>query len=1084
MADGAEHRIQMPDAATSKAAAAPEKWLNYFVRLLAVIESVGNAFGTLAFTWATVVLLSGYPTVLRSKDDFWFATAIVFLEAARFLGGKGLIVLERTMDAEGAELEILIGLSSQICKFIPEEFSQELEHGQIKRRFIKRLVDTLNANMNPSSQCPGIRRVVLEQSIYMMEYNSRCANCFNEYQMMDALSFVELTPSRAENYMVFLGDAGFMECNISLSALVDRAKELMGRQWLQGSQITWLVSMMAADGSVVAEHRIQMPAVASESGQADHKAVAAAPENWLNYFVRLLAGIESAGNALGTLAFTWGTVVLLGGFPSNLKDDFGYATAIFFLEATRPLSWNGLMVIVFFSVSTVSTIVWDVPQPRIVFAIMVVLFAAGQFLCAEVLGLRLRINNRLRRQISLWSPVVALSILASCIYRDHRSSLAMRIVYGLLLVVVLLVTISRLQFPIIINRVQGALGRKYVFWRPFILYSCMLTEIVMSMFMVDKLHPYALVYVDIEALAIVSFGNLQIPAAIARVVLAGLCLHPKGYDGQGGTAHIAPSLKIFYGMVLGQGILYIVAGILEVFSFIPRRSLIRNGGFTGQWGVESINLYYAYAYDKYMEGGLFASKRISLSNFAMDSLNSDLSKNQLYAVRMMNTLLQSDLTRARLLEKLTGSTQTMARLISKLDWSSRHHRATIRLYAAKVTAELAKNLRVVTVPGTLQLVSTLLDADGKPKRGHPLLDTGDDQDHFVDIADRQDKKHDIAGDQEQTGDTDNLLETPTRSMHINDQRYIPRIWQRILEYWSIPKEQPLTDHDLLPALGMSIIHSLAGCDQNNCVEIDRVSDLIPKIIGFTSFRSAMVNSEAQRKVLLKSSLKVLQRLTSIEGEIGITLRYKISKHPFLLRNLAEILGDSSSSSNNNQELRRLVAGILRNLAIDRDTRQEIGQMKMLITRLLKAFLDSNGSFSSDVDCLLPKVAGQALLEHGQIKRRFIKRLVDALNTECKLNANMKPSAHCPGIRRVILEQSIYMMECNSRYAKCFNEFRMMDAVSMVEETPSRAEKYMFFLGDMDFMECKTALSALVDRAKELMSRQWLHDINSANRRKL
>uniref|UniRef100_A0A0E0ANM9 BLE2 protein n=1 Tax=Oryza glumipatula TaxID=40148 RepID=A0A0E0ANM9_9ORYZ len=833
--------------------------------------------------------------------------------------------------------------------------------------------------------------------------------------------------------------------------------------------------MMAADGSVVAEHRIQIPAVASETGQADHKAVAAAPEKWLNYFVRLLAVIESVGNALGTLAFTWGTVVLLDGYPSNLiKHDFVFATAIIFLEATRiftrnnmldyqlffrtrgafrPLGWNGLM-----------------------------------FLCAEVLGLRLRINSRLRRQISLWSPVVALSILASCIYREHRSSLPMGIVYGLLLVVVLLVTISRLQFPIIINRVQGALGRKYVFWRPFILYSCMLTAIVMSMFMVDKLYRPWIIVLDICALVIVSFGNLQIPAAIARVVLAGLCLHPKGYNGQGGTAHIVPSLKILYGMVLGQGILYIVAGMLEVFSFIPQRSLIRNGGFTGQWGVESVNLYYAYAYDKYMEGGLFASKKISLSNFAMDSLNSDLSKNQLYAVRMMNTLLQSDLTRARLLEKLTGSTQTMARLISKLDWSSRHHRATIRLYAAKVTAELAKNLRVVTVPGTLQLVSTLLDADGKPKRGHPLLDT--------------------AGDQEQTGDTDNLLETPTRSMHINDQRYIPRIWQRILEYWSIPKEQPLTDHDLLPALGMSIIHSLAGCDQNNCVEIDRVSDLIPKIIGFTSFRSAMVNSEAQRKVLLKSSLKVLQRLTSIEGEIGITLRYKISKHPFLLRNLAEILGDSSSSSNNNQELRRLVAGILRNLAIDRDTRQEIGQMKMLITRLLKAFLDSNGSFSSDVDCLLPKVAGQALvlerimdakgaeleiliglssqicklipeefaqeLEHGQIKRRFIKRLVDALT------ANMKPSAHCPGIRRVILEQSIYMMECNSRYAKCFNEFRMMDAVSMVEETPSRAEKYMFFLGDMDFMECKTALSVLVDRAKELMSRQWLHDINSAN----
>ncbi|KAF2924241.1 hypothetical protein DAI22_07g255500 [Oryza sativa Japonica Group] len=936
---------------------------------------------------------------------------------------------------------------------------------------------------------------------------------------------------------------------------------------------------MAADGSVVAEHRIQIPAVASESGQADHKAVAAAPEKWLNFFVRLLAGIESVGNALGTLAFTWATVVLLGGYPSNLKGDFGFATAIFFLEATRiftrnnmldyqlffrtrgafrPLGWNGLMVIAGFSVSMVSTVVCNVLWARIGFEIMVVLFAAGQFLCAGVLRLRLRINNRLRRQISLWSPVVALSILASCIYREHRSSLAMRIVYGLLLVVVLLVTISRLQFPIIINRVQGALGRKYVFWRPFILYSCMLAAIVMPMFMIEKLYSSAIIVLDIYALVVVSFGNLQIPAAIARVVLAGMHLNPKGYDGH---ANLVPSLKMFYAMVIAQGILYIIAAT-------PRPPW----WFTGQWGAESVDLYYAYAYDKYMEGGLFAPKRISLGNFAMDSLNSDLSKNQLYAVRMMHTLLQSDLTRARLLEKLTGSTQTMARLISMLDWSSRHHCTAIRLYAAKVTAELAKNLRVGTVPGTLQLVSTLLDADGKPKRGHPLLDADGDQDHFVDILDRQDKKHDIAGDQEPIEDTDNLMETPTRSTHINDQRYIPRILHRILAYWSIPKEQPLTNDDLLPALGMSIIYSLAGCDQNNCAKIDKVTDLIPKIIGFTSFRSAMVNSEAQQKVLLKSSLKVLQRLTRIDGEIAIKLRYKISKHPFLLRNLAEILGDSNS----NQELRRLVAGILRNLAIDGDTRQEIGQMKMLITGLMKAFLDSNGSFSSDVDCLLPKIARQALvmlssenphncfvmlkepdfihklknmilihddkyiyvaasllrnmclhaqyeltesdlkelshtlqevlertmdaegaeleiliglssqicklipeefsqeLEHGQMKRRFIKRLVDALN------ANMKPNPHCPGIRRVILEQCIYMMECNSCYANCFNEFRMMDAVSMVEETPSRAEKYMFFLGDMGFMECNTPLSALVERAKELMSRQWLHAINSAN----
>lgn len=956
--------------------------------------------------------------------------------------------------------------------------------------------------------------------------------------------------------------------------------------------------MMMADG---AEHRIQMPDAAATSKAA------AAPEKWLNYFVRLLAVIESVGNAFGTLAFTWATVVLLGGYPTVLgsHDDFWFATAIVFLEAVRMFSsrnnrsdyqlffrtrgafrflgGKGLIVLICFwdvmATLTMTVANWKLRLGILVAITVMLILAAGQFLCPRG-AQRPRTCNWPYRAISLWSPVVAILLLAFPILRYYnrhmhkiifRNSFTVWIPYILLSVTVLLLTISRLQFPIIANLVHGALGSKHVFWRQFILNSCMFLALVILVVMSDPGLRSAMIFIDVCAVLILSFGNLHIPAALVRVVLALIRLIPHNYFGDGNMTNLGPSLSIFYGMVLGQGILYIVDGILEVFSFIPRRSLIRNGGFAGQWGVESVNLYYVYAFDKYMEGGLFASKRISLSNFAIDSLNSDLSKNQLYGVRMMHTFLQSDLTRARLLEKLTTSTQTMARLISMLDWSSRHHCTTIRLYAAKVTAELAKNLRVVTVPGTLQLVSMLLDADGKPKRGHPLLDADDD--HFVDILDRQDKKHDIAGDQEPIEDTDNLLETPTRSMHINDQRCIPRIWQRILAYWSIPKEQPLTDDDFLPALGMSIIYSLAGCDQNNCVEIDKVTYLIPKIIGFTSYRSAMVNSEAQQKVLLKSSLKVLQRLTSIEGEIGITLRYKISKHPFLLRNLAEILGDSSSS---NQELRRIVAGILRNLAIDRDMRQEIGRMQILITTLMKAFLDFKGLYSSDVDCLLPKVAGQALvmlssenshncfvmlkepdfihklknmilihddkytyvaasllrnmclhaqheltesdlkelshtlrevlertmdaegaeleiliglssqicklipeefsqeLEHGQIKRRFIKRLVDTLN------ANMNPTSQCPGIRRVVLEQSIYMMEYNSRCANCFNEYQMMDALSFVELTPSRAENYMVFLGDAGFMECNTPLSALVDRAKELMGRQWLQGINSAN----
>uniref|UniRef100_I1QCS2 BLE2 protein n=1 Tax=Oryza glaberrima TaxID=4538 RepID=I1QCS2_ORYGL len=846
------------------------------------------------------------------------------------------------------------------------------------------------------------------------------------------------------------------------------------------------------------ELRVQI--AANSGGQGGKVVGAAAPEKCLNRFVRVVALMERTGNALGTLAFNWATIILLGGYPTVLdsKNDYWFTTVIIFIEAARMFSSDKSDYQLFFR-------------------------ARGAF---RFLG-----SSGLIAIVFFWDADAMLHMVASNLPAWAQTLLS------ILLILV----------PLAIGQLLRAARRPTSF------------RLIM-------------IVIDICAVIILSFGNLHIPAALVRVNLAGKRLAEQDYFGIGDNkANLGESLTIFYSMVLGQGMLYIVAGMLEFFSFIPRRTLVRRGRFTGQWGVESVNLYYTYAFEKNMEGGVFAAKRISLSNFAMDSINSDLSKKQLYGIRMIHIFLQRDPTRAQLLEKLTTSTHTMARLISMLGWTSRNDHTTIRLYAAKVTAELAKSLRVVAVPGTMYLVSTLLDTDRKPKRRHPLLDKDDDRDPlFVDTVESQEKSQDAAGDQGQkqgsAGDTDIMLKTPTRSTHMN------KCWEGISECYSIHKEQPLTDDDLLPALGMSIVYSLAGCDQNNSVEIDRVTDLIPKIIGFTSFTSATVNSEAQQKVLLKSSLKVLQRLTSIKGEIGITLRHKISKHPFLLRNLAEILGDNSITP----ELRKLVAEILRNLAIDRDARQEIGQMQVLITRLMKAFLNCNGPSSTNADCLLPKVAGQALamlasenvdnclvmsrepefinklrnmilihddnkyiyvaasllrnlcmhaqpelmesdlkglshilpavlerimdaegpeleiliglssqickvlpeefsqeLEHRQIKRRFIERLVDLLN------ANMKPSAHCPGIRRVILEQSIYMMECNSHYANCFNEYQMMDALSIVELTSSRAENYMVFLGDAGFMECRKPLLALVDRTKELMGRQWLQGINSA-----
>ncbi|KAF7007183.1 hypothetical protein CFC21_022143, partial [Triticum aestivum] len=121
---------------------------------------------------------------------------------------------------------ILIGLSSQICKVNPKDFTRELDNGQIKQRFLKRLIDTLNENMKPSTHCPGIRRVIVEQIIHLMECNSSYADCLSEFRMTEALSMVEQTLSEAEDYRLFLGDEGFMKYNVPLSNFVAIAKKM------------------------------------------------------------------------------------------------------------------------------------------------------------------------------------------------------------------------------------------------------------------------------------------------------------------------------------------------------------------------------------------------------------------------------------------------------------------------------------------------------------------------------------------------------------------------------------------------------------------------------------------------------------------------------------------------------------------------------------------------------------------------------------------------------------------------------------------------------------------------------------------
>ena len=298
-------------------------------------------------------------------------------------------------------------------------------------------------------------------------------------------------------------------------------------------------------------------------------------------------------------------------FSRNNKVDY----RLFFHTrgALRPLGWNGLVIIVFVSdiMNYLLTMIQNKKRLPISVGLYYILITASmviltvvisQLLSSQALKLVLA-KAPLHRAASLCLPLVAVLLLAPSVRRERyhnatkltmRNTMSRWTWFHLLFLAVLLLTVSRLRFQRITRLVDRALGSKQVFWRRLMLNLCMVAALVMTATVHD--HQYYRSFViayQASAVFVVSFGNLQIPAAAIRITLSLLRLVQHDYGDEDdpnnpANANLAPSLNIFYVMVLGQGILYVIACTLEIFSFIPRRSLIRRGGFrisegSGQW---------------------------------------------------------------------------------------------------------------------------------------------------------------------------------------------------------------------------------------------------------------------------------------------------------------------------------------------------------------------------------------------------------------------------------------------------------------------------------------------------------------------
>nr|CAB3500738.1 unnamed protein product [Digitaria exilis] len=142
-------------------------------------------------------------------------------------------VLNATMVETDKILEVCVGLTTQICRFVDgERFAGELRGAGMvagERAYVERLAAILRRYRYPEIRVPRMRRFVVQQVMWMME-SSRghvYVELLREVGMERLLESIADTTSELECYHVFSGSVGISKHRESFSAIVDSALELI-----------------------------------------------------------------------------------------------------------------------------------------------------------------------------------------------------------------------------------------------------------------------------------------------------------------------------------------------------------------------------------------------------------------------------------------------------------------------------------------------------------------------------------------------------------------------------------------------------------------------------------------------------------------------------------------------------------------------------------------------------------------------------------------------------------------------------------------------------------------------------------------
>ncbi|KAJ3704345.1 hypothetical protein LUZ61_008050 [Rhynchospora tenuis] len=757
-----------------------------------------------------------------------------------------------------------------------------------------------------------------------------------------------------------------------------------------------------------------------------------APEKKLTLFALRLAVLEKAASGLGTLAFIWATVVLLGGFVSTISPmDFWVVTGILVSEGTRIFSRS-------------HELEWQHQSTW-------TLARSGSH------SIRM-----FRSTFSfLWRAIKALFNPLSAVEPKRHQD----------------------------RRIKEDAAKAREFQKKLVRYQTMRAWHAPEV----PLLPYSgWVFLSKNISRI--FSWLQLVSAFNCIGFSLYRLVVQDYgkvDEE--KRNSAPALNLFYSVALMEATLFLLEKIYWIYKISHRKLLdhVSAKCNLGTDGLITIRRFFYDAYSRCIEGSIFDGIRMDLVSFAEELLDSSFLDEQYIAVRILQKLVKKNNTLSvETVRKIETNTRVIERLVEMLNWKDSEEQE-IRKAAAEILTELAckhhSALRVAGIPGAMESISSLLH------KSHPELSydysefnllgllmlkrLGRDHDNCFKIGNTRGllpRLIEFTSDAQRIFQNelvlDSRIKTTKRSLKVVKmlvetsgsagkilREEISNIvitvsnMRNILEYGHREMKLQRLAIEVLTGLAMDENAKERIASTGGVIRLLFSIFLSPGVEGESSVRTeageciAMLALESQINCSLILKKVDVSKLVDVLGD-----KYLRLNALRILRNLCAYSGDECRS-----QLEGAVAAMphVLKITMNLEERDKLLEVAIGLTYQICKFTSKN-----------PEYFIIQLGESQISEENYAETLVKILRRY------EHPSVEVPRIRRFVVLQATWMMKHHRHFVKLFNQFDIGNLLECVGDTTSDLECFHVFSGSVGISRLREHLSTLVEEALEHLFR--------------